>query len=313
MVEIPLALGPLVSSADLREMGVSAVATHRLVKAQTLWPLTRGWFATRCPESAEQRHRLLTLAALETLGPGCVPSHYTALLHRALPLFRADLSTVHLARVGTGWPKGRPGLVVHRPIAAEAVTGDRIHLGLAIAQTGITCGAMAALIAADAALHRGLASSADLDRGLTWVRRHPHSGQLASFLGLADGASESPGETRLRYVLHLMKCSVAPQSWIRDGDFAARVDFELVNAKVILEFDGLVKYGGSADTGTDSGRRALIAEKRREDRLRELGYEVVRVTWDELADPMTLSRKINAAILRAQARHGVGVRRGVPA
>lgn len=41
-----------------------------------------------------------------------------------------------------------------------------------------------------------------------------------------------------------------------------------------------MKYSGA------DGRQALVAEKRREDRLRDLGFQVVRVTWAELDRPI---------------------------
>jgi len=47
----------------------------------------------------------------------------------------------------------------------------------------------------------------------------------------------------------------------------------------VVEFDGAVKYAGA------DGRAALVAEKLREDRLRALGYEVVRIVWSDLARP----------------------------
>ncbi|MGI8946590.1 MAG: hypothetical protein ACR2FV_01125 [Ornithinimicrobium sp.] len=39
-----------------------------------------------------------------------------------------------------------------------------------------------------------------------------------------------------------------------------------------------------------------------EDRLRELGYEVVRLTWQDLADPGGVHAKIRAAFARAAVR-----------
>jgi very-short-patch-repair endonuclease len=49
-------------------------------------------------------------------------------------------------------------------------------------------------------------------------------------------------------------------------------------SKVVIEFDGKVKYrDGDGDT--------LFQEKRREDRLRRLGYTVIRVTWSDLGRP----------------------------
>lgn len=309
MTELPITLAPIISTAELRALGYSSQTTQKLIRTRALIPLARGWYSPQQPPTPEIRHRLITLAAMRTLGAGCVASHYSALLQRDLPIYDADLTTVHLSRVARGRPVTRRGLVVHRPIPAEAVVGPQIHLGLAIAQNGIVCGPMACLIAADAALHRGLLTREDLSQALDWVRGHPNTGQLDAFLRRADARSESPGETRLRYAFHLMGHRVIPQSLIRDGSFCARVDFQLVDAKVIVEFDGLVKYGrGEEADGQPSGRDALVAEKVREDRLRELGYEVVRVTWAELANLPALARRMRAAINRAQARRGTGQR-----
>jgi len=43
---------------------------------------------------------------------------------------------------------------------------------------------------------------------------------------------------------------------------------------LIVEFDGAQKYGDTAD--------AVLAEKWREDRLRERRYRVTRVSWSDL-------------------------------
>jgi very-short-patch-repair endonuclease len=85
------------------------------------------------------------------------------------------------------------------------------------------------------------------------------------------------------------------------------VDFLLDDEKVVLEFDGKVKYTRTADEPDPFGNRrtpqeVLWHEKRREDRLREMGYEVVRVTWSELDDPRALAQRIAAAVRRARAR-----------
>ena len=64
----------------------------------------------------------------------------------------------------------------------------------------------------------------------------------------------------------------------------------LVAVRSVVEFDGAVKYAGP------DGVEALVAEKRREDQLRALGYAVVRVTWDDLAHPARLLAAIRAAL-----------------
>ena len=73
----------------------------------------------------------------------------------------------------------------------------------------------------------------------------------------------------------------------------ARVDALFAEQRTIVEFDGRVKYDDPD---------AIWREKLREDRLRELGYEVVRVTWAELFDPVALAAKVRRAFDRARRR-----------
>jgi very-short-patch-repair endonuclease len=115
---------------------------------------------------------------------------------------------------------------------------------------------------------------------------------------LADARSESVGESRTRLLLKAIGFQPKPQVEIRDaqGRLAGRVDFLLAPERIIIEFDGLMKYAGS------NGREALAAEKSREDRLRALGYEFVRLTWSDLSRPATVERLMQQAIARARAR-----------
>ena len=100
-------------------------------------------------------------------------------------------------------------------------------------------------------------------------------------LSLASALSESPGESWTRLVLAGLGVEAEQQAEIRgpDGRFVARVDFLVRGERLVIEFDGAMKYDGL------EGRRALVSEKRREDELRSLGYRVVRLTWADLADP----------------------------
>jgi very-short-patch-repair endonuclease len=52
---------------------------------------------------------------------------------------------------------------------------------------------------------------------------------------------------------------------------------QIKGTNVLVEFDGALKYADDP--------RALFREKRREDRLRRLGYVVIRVTWADLEAP----------------------------
>lgn len=83
---------------------------------------------------------------------------------------------------------------------------------------------------------------------------------------------------------------VVPQQQLiirKEKDFIARVDmfWELRDRKVILELDGKIKYKENSKYDGNSKFKkddVLYDEKIREDRLRELGYEVIRATWAEV-------------------------------
>ena len=60
---------------------------------------------------------------------------------------------------------------------------------------------------------------------------------------------------------------------------------------VVGEFDGEVEYGRLLRPGQDPGD-VVVQEKIREDHLRELGLDVVRWTWQDLADPQHLLARL---------------------
>ena len=66
-----------------------------------------------------------------------------------------------------------------------------------------------------------------------------------------------------------------------DGQFVARVDFCWQKQRTIGEFDGKIKYGRMLKSG-QSIEDVLFAEKRREDALRDLGWQIVRWLWADL-------------------------------
>ncbi len=120
---------------------------------------------------------------------------------------------------------------------------------------------------------------------------------MSRALAYADGRAESPGETRLREALRVMGIAVTPQVRLEDCGFLAVVDLMLDDARVVVEFDGFMKHG-RPDAYRISATPAdvVVAEKVREDRIRALGYVVIRVTWAELDDLVALRRKIVAAV-----------------
>ena len=75
--------------------------------------------------------------------------------------------------------------------------------------------------------------------------------------------------------------------------------FYLPDLGVVIEFDGRVKYEGR------DGAQALAAEKRREDRIRALGYGIVRLTWRDLSNPGRVREAIQRAAATVALAHRV--------
>jgi hypothetical protein len=105
-----------------------------------------------------------------------------------------------------------------------------------------------------------------------------------------------------------------PQLQIRiyapDGRLIGRSDLGYPECAVLIEFDGAIKYSKLLQPG-QAPHQVVIAEKQREDRMRELGFIVVRFVWSDLADPESMVNRINRARAQGQnviARGGISGR-----
>lgn len=248
------------------------------------------------------RHALLVHAVLLALGKPAVVSHSSAAVLHELPCWDLDLSQVHVTRMTRSGGRREAGVVHHRSrTSPEDVTRCGSALITTVARTVVDtarlCSFEATVVLADAALRTGVTDRTELlaavDNNCGW----PDSRPVRSPIEFADGRAESPGESRARVLFRRLGLPQPElQAVITDpaGRQLGRVDFLFRNERTIVEFDGRIKYAAGAD--------ALFDEKRREDRLREQGYEVVRITWDELTQPDLVAAKIEAAFARAAAR-----------
>lgn len=115
-------------------------------------------------------------------------------------------------------------------------------------------------------------------------------------VGLVAGLSESPAESKAAVVLWQIGWSdYVQQAEILDitGAFVGRVDFLFKEHRLVVEIDGRSKY-------TD--QQIVYDEKRREDSLRECGYEVVRFSWWDLDDPARVKDRLSTVAHRSTAR-----------
>lgn len=246
------------------------------------------------------RFTLRTRAILMTLGPDHWASHHAALGLRGVALWGHSLDVVD---VMCSTPRVRTvaGLRRHpRPshLNVGVVSGIRaVSLPVALAQVAASGTVEGAVVALDSGLRARAVSRAEVSNAAAGLDLDGRSRErVAQVVAQSDPACESVGESRTRHLLHTLGFAPRSQVDIHDADgLVGRVDF-LVRGRVVVEFDGLVKYAAA------DGREALAREKRREDRLRAAGYEVVRLTWADLDDPERVSRLVRAALGRAAQR-----------
>jgi len=244
-------------------------------------------------ELTKRVHLMKTDAVLQRMEGDAVLSHQSATLLHGLPIWGLDYEQVHVTR-STGRARSERSVQVHRsalePEDVCELRGLRLTTAArAFAETTCTTSYEVGVVLADAALRAGLVTRDQLIETAHRLRFRPGSPAARAAAEFADGRSESVGESRLR-VLMADKGLPEPelQVEIRDaaGRLLGRVDF-LLAKWLIVEFDGALKYESPKD---------VVAEKWREDRIREQGYAFIRVGWPDLDLPVATGRRLHQAL-----------------
>lgn len=290
------------TAAEAARVGVAAQQLSQAVAHGDLVRLARGAYADAAvfrSGSDRRQHCLLARCVLATLPGGLALSHHSAAALWDLPWLGRFPSRVHVARERPGQHRHSATHTIHRDGVGEGmqqIEGLRV-VDPAYALLGIAAhhGFKQAVVAMDAALHSQTLDIARLDAAIETQRHRAGHRVLTAARQVADAASESPGETLTRLLLRDFGYAARSQVEItaHSPAFRARVDFMLTHHRVVLEFDGLVKYADA------TGREALVREKAREDRLRALGFEVVRLVWADLHHPDRVRALIEGACRRA--------------
>lgn len=300
----------VVTTEQLRAVGLASADVRVLTNDGMLLRLRRSvlvdrqWWERSAPwerHAVRARGFALALGASDA-SPTPRPlalSHHSALAVHGVSVHGVD-DLVHMCRLDGRRGHRSDGLQLHGPVQPAMTTAVdglvTVVPALACLQVASVFGAEAGLVCTDSALRTGVCTMDEL----RVLNRHPQlrtGGRLVRLVTeLADGRRESAGESRSAWVAHQLGFPrLVPQVVIRDehGVVVARVDFVVEGARVVVEFDGMLKYDAPG---------VLAAEKAREDRLRELGYEVVRLTWDDLNRPAVVRAKLRAALERAAQR-----------
>lgn len=254
-----------------------------------------GYVSATCWSAADPAERhLLRCAALVSRSHGLVVSHRSAALLLGLPLLDPPVEP----EATRPRPPGCPAL--HPPERRSALLPQTdtcrvrgLHvtsLARTAADLGRTLPADAAQVVLDGAL-RAESSRAGIDAVLDRMPRWSGVRQARRLLSQADPGAESALETlaRLRVVEQGFPVPRTQVAVVIQGR-RVRLDLGWEHDRVGLEADGRLKYQQPDD---------LWAEKLREDRLRDAGWEIVRCTWADVQDGgAALAQRLTRAFRR---------------
>ncbi|MFE9578735.1 type IV toxin-antitoxin system AbiEi family antitoxin domain-containing protein [Nocardia sp. NPDC006044] len=305
----------LISRRQALACGISDTDLRRLCHSGA-WQRVRAGQYLRTPQSeltAVGRHLMLALATGEAMSDAAVASHCSAVVIHGAPAWALPLDRVHMTRDRINGGRRGKQLVVHsaqiEPDEITIVNGIRVTTP---ARTVIDIARSESfeqsVAVADSFLHQGLTTADELRAHLLRARYRPGSRKAAQVVGFADGRSESVGESRSRIAIRrggLPAAELQARVFTDDGVCVGRVDFLFAELGVVGEFDGQVKYQSEL-RGARGPEQVVIAEKIREDKLRALGWMVVRWTWNDLDHPDQLIRRIRAAAAAAAHARRVG-------
>ena len=291
---------------DAIEAGMTDKSIRRAVASGDLVRIRHGAYADAAGwAAADERDRHLTVcrAVLRThKGPG-VLSHHSAAAAHGLDLWRVPLDRVHLTRLDTTSARQASDISYHEGTLAaeehEVVAGlPAVPIARAALESACLLDLVRGLVVVDSALRSGQLTRPELEAAYERMRHWPGTLGLQLVMRLADGRHGSVAESRVGHLLWeagLPRPVLQHPVW--DGEeLVANLDFAWPEHGLWLVFDGRVKYEKYLRPG-ESASDAVVREKKREDRIRELtGWRAIRITWEDLARPEKLVARIRSAM-----------------
>ncbi len=255
-----------------------------------------------------ERHRLRAHAVLLSHGSNVALSHTSAAVEHGLRLYKPDLSKVHLTCLDGMIGNATPDVVYHRSPVADSdlvqiptgeVVVEPVRAGL---ETASLMSVAQGLVVLDAVVDLGFATEEEV-RDAFRRKAGPRSRRLHITARLVRAGANSVGETLSRYLCftqHLPEPVLQYEVHDERGKLVGRVDFAWPEHHTFGEFDGVLKYLRLRKEG-ETVEEAVIREKRREDKLREItGWLVIRLIWSELFTPALTGRRIRTQLDRGR-------------
>jgi len=279
------------------------IAIRRAAARGELVRVRRGAYADASEwkaASAHDRHVSLIRAVVASGRAALIVSHASAVAQHRLPWIGSfgDRVVVTDPARDRGQTKHR----IQRVGSAGRMPPVELVDGVVVTSLAVTAVDVAlrehpwrAIVVLDAVLRRGVSKSVIRDElaHRTAARSRVRALRL---IDAADAAADSPGESITRWGSIVLGAPPAelqhafPNEW----GGAERVDLWFPASGTIVEFDGATKYTRAEMRNGRTAEEVVVAEKRREDRLRAR-HEVngfARVTWADAMPAGQLPRRL---------------------
>ncbi|MDG4794863.1 type IV toxin-antitoxin system AbiEi family antitoxin domain-containing protein [Micromonospora sp. WMMD1082] len=290
----------LVTLAQARAAGFTVHDVHRFCRAGQWRMVARGVYLVDADLHDGVPRRARIRAAVASFGPGAVAVLGTAAEMHHIAGSRAS-DEIHLSVPGSAARparRGDPQVTVHqlviRPMQLVRVGGIAATCPVrTVADLILRLGRYPAVCLLDSALNQRLVGDDDLPE-IHRLIRGPRGAVVArAHLAEADGRAQSPLETRAR--LRCVDGKVPPdalQLAVRDQDgyLLGVGDLGWRRQRIVAEADG---------RGAHTGPDAVFADRRRQNRLINAGWAVLRFTWSDTLKPDYIPWTVRQAMLVA--------------
>jgi hypothetical protein len=287
----------VVTLAQARAAGLTVHEVQRMCRSGRWRPLARGGYLVDADLYDGVPRRARIRATVASFGPGAAAVLGTAAeLHQIDGLRRSDV--IHLSVPGRGARPVRPSqpdVVVHQLVIAPGqfarvagiMTTDPLRT---VADLILREERYPAVSLLDSALNRRLLGPDDLARLPSVFRGRRGAVAARGYLSEANGLAQSPLETRTR--LRCVDGKVPPdalQIEVRDDDgyLLGVGDLGWRAARVLAEADG---------RGAHATPEALFDDRRRQNRLLNAGWRVLRFTWSDTLRPDYIPETVRRAL-----------------
>lgn len=290
--------------AQARDLGWDDRAVGHAMRARMWHRIRRGYYTY--PETWTAlddvgRHLVRARAVTHSLGPDVALSHCSGCAVHEISMWGIDLSRVHVARLDGGPGRIEGDVVHHEGFVAEhelmVVDGVQVLVPVRCAlEAASRATSEQGLVVLDSFLAKERGDEDDLMAQFALMSHWPFTRHLHVVVRMADGGSQSPGESRGRW---LFRCSGIPAPRLQyevfddQGVLRGTTDWAWPELGALGEFDGYVKYSTLLEPGQDPGQ-VVFAEKQREELLCRLSGlpRMVRIIWSDYDRPRVTARRV---------------------